>query len=441
MKPIALFFVGWLFLTASVSAQLGSSNETLTLAGILKLALRHSPAIAAAKFKADSLHSAAKATRDSSGLSLTSSAGFLYDPVEEKRLIPRSSLEELTRDEAFNSTIFDARITLSWPILAKNIGYRADAEDAAAKAADSGIALVRHRVYLLIVRNYYQLLMLNQAVKTAEASIEALKETKRQVKRKIEVGRAPPIDLFRINSRLSRIELDLLSFSNERRKRGMRLEELAGVDFADGIKFTDELRQPEANFEEKVSIQFAVRERPEAKSAVFFLKAARARKNVVNSVFSPKIRFFLEPSLNYGDNAQKVVNDAIVGVRITWPLYDPAYSARKDQALASIKASNWRLKNVRRKLQTQVRTALLDLNKARKSIAVTKKLIKTAREAFRAEQARYKAGFSTVNNVLEAQAVILQAELASARSLMEYNVARTHVFWARGDMTIENLSP
>lgn len=428
-------------MTASVSAQKGSSNETLTLAGILKLAVRHNPAIAAAKSKADSLHSAAKATRDSSGLSLTTSAGILFDSVEEKRLIPRSSLEELSRDEVFNSTIFDVRVTLSWPILAKNIDYRADAEDATAKAADSGTEKIRHKVFLSIVRNYYQLLMLNQAVKTAAASIKVLKETKRQVKKKIEVGRVPPIDLFRIDSRLSNIELNLLSFSNERKKRRLRLEELAGVDFAKGIKFADELRQPKANFEQKASVQFAIRERPEAKSAASFLKAAIARKNVADSVYSPKIRFFLEPAVYYGDNAQQAVTDAVVGVRITWPIYDPAYSAKKDQALASISASNWRLKHARRKLKSQVRAALLDLNKARKSIKVTKKLLQTAAEVFRTEQRRYNAGFSTVKDVLEAQAVILQAELMRARSLMEYNIARTHVFWARGDMTIENLSP
>ena len=441
MKSAALLLVGWLFLAASVSAKDISPNETLTLAGILELAKRHSPAIAAAKSRADALHSGAEATRDSSGLRLTTSAGILIDPIEEKRLIPRSSLEDLSRDEAFNSTILDARATLAWPIHAKNIEYRADAEDAAAEAADSQTVAARHRVFLSIVRNYYQLLMLNRAIKAAEASIEALKETKRGIERKIEVGRSPPIDLFRINSRLSKIELDLLSFVNERKKRGLRLEELAGVDFADDAKFADELRQPEANFGQRESVQIAIEERPEAKSAVSLLEEAHARESVAESIFSPKINLVLEPSLNYGDNATQVVEDVFIGARITMPIFAPAYSATKDKAVANIGAKKWRLETVRRKVRSQVKAALLDLDKAGKSIEVTEKLLETATEAFRAEQRRYKAGYSTVNDILEAQAALLQAELSKAQSLVQYNIARTEMYWARGDMTIEKLAP
>lgn len=441
MKPVALLLVGWLFLTASVSAQMDSPKVTLTLAGILQLAVQHNPAIAAANSKADALHSGAEATRDSSGLSLTSSAGVLFDPVEEKRLIARSSLEDLSRDEAFNSTILDVRATLAWPILAKSIEYRADAEDASANAADSQIVATRNRVFLSIVRNYYQLLMLSRAIKAAEASIAALEETKRGVEKKIEVGRSPPIDLFRINSRLAKIELDLLSFLNERKKRGLRLEELAGVDFVDGAKIADELRQPEADFEQKESVNFAVEERPEAKSAASLLEEAHARENVADSVFSPKIKLVLEPRLSYGENAEQVVEDVFIGARITMPIFAPAYSATKDKAVANIGAKKWRLETVRRRVRSQVKAALLDLDKARKSIEVAEKLLQTATEAFRAEQRRYKAGYSTVNDILEAQAALLQAELSKAQSLVEYNIARAEMYWARGDMTISKLAP
>lgn len=408
---------------------------------LLNMAERHNPLIASARSQADARHFGAQAVRDSLGLRITSSAGLLYDPIEEKKLIARTELEDLNREETFNSTIVDARVTFSYPVFAKSIGLQADAEEAAGRVADSQIETTKNRIFLSIVQIYYQILMVEEALKAANASIEALQETKRGIGKKIEVGRAPRIDMFRIDSRLSKTQLDLLNFSNEKRKRRLELETLVGVTFPDQAVIEGELRRPEVDFEREESVRFALDTRPEVRSGTFALQQAQALENVADSIFSPKINLILEPSVNWGNDAQQAVEDFFVGARISMPIFDPTYSAKQQKARANFSAKKWRLVNIQQKVRFQVETALLDLDKARESIGVTEKLLKVSREAFRVEQVRYKNGFSTVNDVLQAQAALLQAELASARSLIQYNVGWAHVFWARGDMTIENLSP
>ena len=90
VKPLALSLATWFLFPVLVWAQTDLPEGPLTLARIPELAAQHSPLIAAAKSRADSLHSGAEATRDALGLRITSSAGILFDPVEEKRLIARS---------------------------------------------------------------------------------------------------------------------------------------------------------------------------------------------------------------------------------------------------------------------------------------------------------------------------------------------------------------
>ena len=422
-------------------AQEQYSEPTLTLRTALELADRHSPLLSSERSLTQAARAGAIAAKDSLFPRLQVTGGYLRDDAQEKLLIRRTRLDGLSADEKFNSEIYDFQVILNYPIFAPKISHQADAEAALANAVSSKELVTRDRLYIAVVKVYYRILLLSRSILAVEASIEGLQETRRIIERNVDLGRLPPIALLRIKTRLSKVELDLLNLTNDQKQQWLILEALVGTDLHQNTELIEELTLQSVDFDQESSVQFALENRPDIQALQYSLERAMASERVIGSTYIPVVNLTLNRSRYWGNNAPDPVDDLFVGVRFTVPLYDPTYSPKKSKAAANVAATRYRLSQLNNNVQAEVLGAFLDMEKAQQATKVTEYAFQLAKEAFRLEQKRFEIGHSTINDVLQAQADLLSAELGNASALLKLKFAVARLFQVRGDVSIDNLAP
>jgi outer membrane protein TolC len=112
----------------------------------------------------------------------------------------------------------------------------------------------------------------------------------------------------------------------------------------------------------------------------------------------------------------------LLGIRLTMPIGDPAYFARKDGAKAEASMAQSRLDEARKQADIELAEALNNYKAAMESLPVAKETVEQARQSLELFRPLYRQGRQSVMEVLRAQASVLQAEAAYYETLYKLNL-------------------
>ena len=115
-------------------------------------------------------------------------------------------------------------------------------------------------------------------------------------------------------------------------------------------------------------------------------------------------------------------SNRMLGLRLTVPLGDPAYFAKKDAARAETLMAASRLDEARKQASTEVAEALNNYSAAKESLPVAKETLEKAKQSLELFRPLYRQGRQSVLEVLRAQASVLQAEAAYYETLYKLNL-------------------
>ena len=115
-------------------------------------------------------------------------------------------------------------------------------------------------------------------------------------------------------------------------------------------------------------------------------------------------------------------SNRMLGLRLTVPLGDPAYFAKKDAARAETLMAASRLDEARKQASTEVAEALNNYSAAKESLPVAKETLEKAKQSLELFRPLYRQGRQSVLEVLRAQASVLQAEAAYCETLYKLNL-------------------
>lgn len=120
-------------------------------------------------------------------------------------------------------------------------------------------------------------------------------------------------------------------------------------------------------------------------------------------------------------------SNRLLGLRLTVPLGDPAYFAKKDAARSEALMAASRLEEARKQVSAEVAEALNNYSAAKESLPVAKETLEKAKQSLELFRPLYRQGRQSVLEVLRAQASVLQAEAAYCETLYKLNLyhART----------------
>lgn len=123
-------------------------------------------------------------------------------------------------------------------------------------------------------------------------------------------------------------------------------------------------------------------------------------------------------------------DNRMLGLRLTIPLGDPGYFARKDAARAQASMAASRAAEARRQAGLEAAEALNNYNAARESLPVAKETVEKARQSLELFRPLYRQGRQSVLEVLRAQASVLQAEAAYYETLYKLNLYHAQLLLA-----------
>jgi outer membrane protein TolC len=123
-------------------------------------------------------------------------------------------------------------------------------------------------------------------------------------------------------------------------------------------------------------------------------------------------------------------SNRLLGLRLTVPLGDPAYFAKKDAARAEASMAASRLDEARRRASIEVAESLNNYDAARESLPVAKETLEKAKQSLELFRPLYRQGRQSVLEVLRAQASVLQAEAAYYETIYKLNLYHAQTLMA-----------
>lgn len=410
------------------------TDQPLSLRQVVQIALRESPRIGAAAERVEAARNGLTAARLERFPKVFASGDYLFSPLEEKRLVPRARLGEFdiiedgqrrpNLEQWFHTNIYSLGVAATLPLFT---GFRIENQiglaDRTLDAARDLRGETENQLLLDLARAFYDVLRFKKVVEASEKAVESLEESRRRVELQLEVGRAAQIDLFRINTRLANVRQGLIRARIELEVALNRLKTLMGIEVTQELDVSGPFEFIPAEYELEEVLKAALESRPAYRSALAQVGAEGKRVGVEASQYWPQLHLGAGFRASRGEDADTWVEDAVLTTVLSFNALDPTLPFRVGRAKARLGQAREELRDLRLRIQLEAQTGLLNLGEAGERVMVAEASLREAEEALRIEELKLETGRGVINDLLDAQAELLQAEVNLANALADHNTA------------------
>jgi outer membrane protein TolC len=425
MRPVFRFAL--LALVALLSIVLVQGAPRYTIDDVVRLAQTQNPEIAIARKKIQAAR----------GGQVEARSGYLPSIVSNGLYRRRETAESTRlRPDDYNASVrvvqnlYTGNATSNQVAIAQlNLAKQQDEFDA-----------VTDRVTMDVRLAFYELLLNREKIRVREQSVALLSEELKSQRERLSAGTVGPLDASRAEVALANEEPELVQAQTDLRNSYLRLSDLCGIDtrsagepqFETVGTLQYEPRHPDLN----ATLVRALAGRPEIRSAQKDVTIEEKQLEVDRSAMRPHVEFFtgyeayserdpsVGPEFNHG---------WVVGLNSSWALFDgfatrgkmDATRARRDAAMLALKA-------VRLGIESEVRSAFLDLKQADSVLQAQAKNVQTADEALAFAKSNFAAGLGTQLDILQASADVTRTRTTRLSAIYLHNAALARLDRASG---------
>jgi len=330
-------------------------------------------------------------------------------------------------------SVFDVRGYVDQPILNLEDLHQASAQSDNVKAARYTyqnardlVVLVSANLYLQAVAGSSQVSAAKAEVKTAQAVYDRARDLKK-------AGMVPSIDVVRSQVELQAQQQRLIYLQNQFQTEKLDLARAIGLPMAQEFRLTNQVPYaPPPPITLNQALTRAFDARADYKSLEAQVQAAEALKKAARSEALPSLNFHAD----YGDIGPSPGNSHgtyTVAASVKIPLFQGG-KVRGDvmQADALLKQRQSELKDLRNKIEYQVRTAMMDLKSSENQVHVAHSTQNLAHEQLAQARDRFAAGVVNSLEVVQSQEAVATADENYISSLYRYNVAKASLARALG---------
>jgi outer membrane protein TolC len=446
------------FAASNALAQNGPSG-TLTLHQATQFALQHSP----------DLQSASAEIRKREGLTKTARSPLLpqVDLLADGSryrfdhgILPGAD----PRNLHFDNTIYTTGAELHF--LVWDFGKTSAQLEAARQRLDSSKLLLdrqREEVIYTVASLFLKAETYDDLLEAAQARKKSLEALLDQTQRLVKGGRAVPLDLLKVQTRLAQVESDIATLQAGR--QGTMSALLAAMGWEGEVPTlikAEAATSPEAPAQpEDALLQEAFARRPDLAAAREESRAADLLAKSARRSRLPRLDFRAS-TYDYGANSPLAFGaligqilpqlqvpapsvshwqaDWVVGGRVTFPLFD---GGRRRGEIIAAEAQHRQAESAvlrtRLAISREVRTSLANLASDRERVKALEASVTQAEEALRLERLKYQAGRSEINFVLDAEAALLTSDSLLREARRATQIDRLALDLSLGSIT-EDLS-
>jgi outer membrane protein TolC len=334
-----------------------------------------------------------------------------------------------------------SRIDLQWPIYS---GGRTDALERAARAEANALEQDRLTAQadlrLEITRAFWSVVTAKATVRVLEDSVASEEAHLRDVRNRLSVGLVPPNDVLSTQAQRSREQVLLIEARNLLESSTTELRRLIGASADTPIEIDEAALAslpPPASAPADLVDRARV-DRSERRALDSRIQGARELEVAAAASRLPSMAAtggydYARPNPRIFPRVDEWRPSWDFGVSVTWSLWDGGrVKAELAEAVANRRAIEERLLEFDTMLAADVRQRRLDLESALAAIPAAEDAVRAATEARRVVGQRFSAGVATNTELLDAQLVLLQAELDRTRAIAGARLASARLDRALG---------
>ena len=328
---------------------------------------------------------------------------------------------------------FDLRASLTQTIadLTTLNNYRS--AQASVRASEMAARDARDLVVLAVGGAYLQVVAAKARLASARAQIETAQAVYKQSADQRRVGLVAQVDVNRNQVELQTQQQRLASLENDLAKQKINLARLVGLPPVDTYDLSDDVPfAPSPSVTLEAALKQAFENRADLKSAEAQVRAAERSRSAARAERLPSLAFNadygaigINPSQSHGTFS------------VTGTLRIPIWQGGRvegeiQEAEAAVDQRRAELEDLRGRIESDVRTAFLDLATATTQIDVARNSEVVAKNTLDLTRQRFEAGITTSVEVVQAQEALSNAQLDTISSIFSHNVAKLSLARAIG---------
>ncbi len=415
-------------LPASLHAQAG---KPLTLGDAARVAATNGPTTAAAREHAISAGARVYQARAELLPSLSSQA--IVDGGSEQVGTFGSSVGGPTplasnRDVDFRFQASQKLFDLAAIRRVRTSAMEADATASSARDASEVAAQTGALAYLRVLRADARL-----TARLADSTLSAeLLDIARQ---QLAAGTAIALDVTRAESQLASNVSDLIGARSELAQARLELSHALALPMGGNLVLADSLRAPapaDAMVTEAEAVRTALTHRGDVLAAESWSEAARRDVGAIRAERLPTVSLFS----TIASNQTGAFDAHTYGIQVSFSLFDGfRRESRIAEARAHERETSAQWEDLRRQVEVEVRSALLDLSAAKERVGATGVQLRLAEQEVAQARERFAAGLDDNSDVIAASLSLNGARDRSVDALASYHAARVALASAQGVTT------
>lgn len=329
---------------------------------------------------------------------------------------------------------YDSRVNLSQSIFDWNAIEKKRSSTQSLKAAQYTYKDARDLVVLAVGYNYLQAIADAARIETAQAQVNSAQALYDQADEQVKAGTSPAIDALRAQVELKTRQQQLIQAKNNFGIQKLTLARVIGLSPGQQYELTDE--SPYAPLEGitvEEAEQKAYESRSDYQAALAQVKAAEYSRRAATAENYPSLSF--NGDVGVAGSSMNLHTSGVFDVRGTLSI--PIFAGGKIhgdvlQSEAQLRQSRERLENLRAQVDSDVRTALLNLESSAELVAVARDNIDLAEQTLTQSRDRFTAGVTDTVEVVQAEEQVASAHENYISSLYDYNYAKISLARALG---------
>jgi outer membrane protein TolC len=330
-------------------------------------------------------------------------------------------------------SFFDARASLAQTLFDWRSINNTRAAGESVKSADYTLRDARDLVVLAVGFVYLQAIADEARIETDEAQVKTAQALYDQAVDRVKAGTAADIDALRSKVELQTRQQQLIQAKNEFAIQKLTVARTIGLAPGQQFELTDKSPyQAFAGMTIDEALKRAYASRSDYRAAMSTVRAAELSRQAALGGYYPSLTF----GGDYGTGGAHPSNaTSVFDVRgtLSIPIFTGG-SVHGDvqQAEARLEQSRERLEDLRAQIDSDVRTALLNLQSAAEQVTVARSNIDLADQTLAQSRDRFTAGVTDTVEVVQSQQSVASAHEQYISSLYNFNFAKISLIRALG---------
>jgi outer membrane protein TolC len=328
---------------------------------------------------------------------------------------------------------FDARISVTQSLFDWKSINATRAAGQNLKSAEYTFKDARDLVVLAVGYTYLQAIADEARIETAEAQVKTAQALFDQANDQVNAGTSPAIDGLRAKVELQTRQQQLIQAKNNLAIQKLTVARVIGLAPGQEFGLTDKSPyQPFNSITVEEAVKRAYASRSDYLAAMTDVRAAEFSRKAAVAGYLPSLAFNADVG-TAGSHPSTATQVFDVRGTLSIPIFQ-GNSVHGDilQADARLQQTRERLDNLRAQIDSDIRTALLNLQSSAELVNVARSNIDLAEETLLQSRDRFSAGVTDTVEVVQSQEAVASAHEQYISSLYSYNFAKISMARALG---------